>query len=77
MRDALLELFENRCEICHKPKRSLIFIPRSGRFQCFDCVGHENAEPVIIRERGDLTEFDRGFLEGVRISWQGDERTEP
>ena len=70
LRNALLEALDgSRCDICHESKPSLIFIPRSGRYQCFDCTGRACAEPLIVREPDALTKEDKIFLRSIGVLW--------
>jgi hypothetical protein len=58
------------CEICGRPRLTLILDTTSGRFQFFQCVGSAKAKAVFVREPGDLSEADRQFLAELKIAWR-------
>jgi len=66
LRDVLLEkLSIKRCEPCHEPKRTLLVSTNTQIAFCFDCVGHRETPPMIVRDLGDFEIFaddETGFF---------------
>jgi hypothetical protein len=73
IRDALLEsLCGNRCGVCGRRRMTLLLNTVSGTLQCFQCSGKDGAQPVWVREPGDLSREDWNFLRSVGVLWGDD-----